>query len=213
MPKGSEELTNARKDEIINACASLYKTMGFKDITIRDIGAETSFTRTAIYNYFQTKEEIFLALLQREHEAWISNLEEITRENETMTIGDFSDAIAGSLEKRGCMLKLMSMNLYDMEGNSRMDNLVAFKVVYAQALRSVSGCLEKFFPQMTPGDIQEFLYVFFPFLFGVYPYTTATDKQKEAMELAHVNYAQYSVYEIVRSFVSRILQTFNKEHH
>lgn len=213
MPKGSEELTNARKDEIINACASLYKTMGFKDITIRDIGAETSFTRTAIYNYFQTKEEIFLALLQREHEAWISNLEEITREHETMTIGDFSDAIAGSLEKRGCMLKLMSMNLYDMEGNSRMDNLVAFKVVYAQALRSVSGCLEKFFPQMTPGDIQEFLYVFFPFLFGVYPYTTATDKQKEAMELTHVNYAQYSVYEIVRSFVSRILQTFNKEHH
>ena len=213
MPKGSEELTNARKDEIINACASLYKTMGFKDITIRDIGAETSFTRTAIYNYFQTKEEIFLALLQREHEAWISNLEEITREHETMTIGDFSDAIAGSLEKRGCMLKLMSMNLYDMEGNSRMDNLVAFKVVYAQALRSVSGCLEKFFPQMTPGDIQEFLYVFFPFLFGVYPYTTATDKQKEAMELAHVNDAQYSVYEIVRSFVSRILQTFNKEHH
>lgn len=213
MPKGSEELTNARKDEIINACASLYKTMGFKDITIRDIGAETSFTRTAIYNYFQTKEEIFLALLQREHEAWISNLEEITREHETMTIGDFSDAIAGSLEKRGCMLKLMSMNLYDMEGNSRMDNLVAFKVVYAQALRSVSSCLEKFFPQMTPGDIQEFLYVFFPFLFGVYPYTTATDKQKEAMELAHVNYAQYSVYEIVRSFVSRILQTFNKEHH
>lgn len=213
MPKGSEELTNARKDETINACASLYKTMGFKDITIRDIGAETSFTRTAIYNYFQTKEEIFLALLQREHEAWISNLEEITREHETMTIGDFSDAIAGSLEKRGCMLKLMSMNLYDMEGNSRMDNLVAFKVVYAQALRSVSGCLEKFFPQMTPGDIQEFLYVFFPFLFGVYPYTTATDKQKEAMELAHVNYAQYSVYEIVRSFVSRILQTFNKEHH
>lgn len=213
MPKGSEELTNARKDEIINACASLYKTMGFKDITIRDIGAETSFTRTAIYNYFQTKEEIFLALLQREHEAWISNLEEITREHETMTIGDFSDAIAGSLEKRGCMLKLMSMNLYDMEGNSRMDNLVAFKVVCAQALRSVSGCLEKFFPQMTPGDIQEFLYVFFPFLFGVYPYTTATDKQKEAMELAHVNYAQYSVYEIVRSFVSRILQTFNKEHH
>lgn len=213
MPKGSEELTNARKDEIINACASLYKTMGFKDITIRDIGAETSFTRTSIYNYFQTKEEIFLALLQREHEAWISDLEKITREHEEMTVGNFADALARSLEKRGCMLKLMSMNLYDMEGNSRMDNLVAFKVVYAQALRSVSGCLEKFFPQMTPGDIQEFLYVFFPFLFGVYPYTTATDKQKEAMELAHVNYAQYSVYEIVRSFVSRILQTFNKEHH
>ncbi len=74
MPKGSEELTNARKEEIINACASLYETMGFKDITIRDIGAKTSFTRTSIYNYFQTKEEIFLALLQREYEAWTLDL-------------------------------------------------------------------------------------------------------------------------------------------
>ena len=208
MPKGSEELTNARKDEIINACAFLYRTMGFKDITIRDIGAETSFTRTSIYNYFQTKEEIFLALLQREHEAWISDLEKITREHEEMTVGNFADALARSLEKRGCMLKLMSMNLYDMEGNSRMDNLVAFKEVYARALRSVSCCLEKFFPQMTVNDIQEFLYTFFPFLFGVYPYTTATDKQKEAMKIAHVNYAHYSVYEIVKYFVTKMLQKF-----
>ena len=59
MPKGSDALTNARKEEIIDACAALYETMGFRDITIRDIGAKTSFTRTSIYNYFQTKEEIF----------------------------------------------------------------------------------------------------------------------------------------------------------
>ena len=70
MPRGSEELTNARKEEIINACASLYETMSFRDITIRDIGEKTSFARTSIYNYFQTREEIFLALLKREHEMW-----------------------------------------------------------------------------------------------------------------------------------------------
>ena len=79
MPKGSEELTHARKEEIIDACAALYETMGFRDITIRDIGAKTSFTRTSIYNYFQTKEEIFLALLQREHERWSADLEELAR--------------------------------------------------------------------------------------------------------------------------------------
>ena len=51
MPKGSEELTNARKEEIINACASLYETMSFKEITIWDIGKKTSFSRTSIYNF------------------------------------------------------------------------------------------------------------------------------------------------------------------
>ena len=59
MPKGSKELTSARKDEIINACAALYETMSFREITLKEIGRQTSFTRTSIYNYFQTKEEIF----------------------------------------------------------------------------------------------------------------------------------------------------------
>lgn len=210
MPKGSEELTNARKEEIVNACASLYETMGFKDITIRDIGAKTSFTRTSIYNYFQTKEEIFLALLRREHEVWIADLEEIIRQNEVLSSEEFADKLAGTLEKRVCMLKLMSMNLYDMEGNSRMENLVDFKKAYADALRAVSRCLEKFFPAMSAGDIQAFLYAFFPFLFGVYPYTSHTDKQMKAMELAHVDNAQYSVYEIIRSFVIKMLKPFEQ---
>ena len=208
MPKGSEVLINARKEEIVNACAGLYETMGFKEITIRDIGAKTTFTRTSIYNYFQTKEEIFLALLSREHEAWIADLEDILRKNEALSASDFAELLARTLEKRGCMLKLMSMNLYDMEGNSRLENLVAFKKVYAGAIRALTCCLEKFFPAMTVNDIQDFLYALFPFLFGVYPYTSHTDKQRAAMELAHVNYVHYSVYEIVKSFVAKMLAEF-----
>ena len=208
MPRGSEELTNARKEEIVNACAALYETIGFRDMTIRDIAAKTTFTRTSIYNYFQTKEEIFLALLQREHELWIADLEAIVRSHETLSADGFADELSRTLEKRGCMLKLMSMNLYDMEGNSRIENLVAFKTVYAAAREAVAGCLKKFFPRMSDLDRQEFIYALFPFMFGVYPYTTASEKQKEAMELAHLDYPAYSIYEIVRAFVSRLLRTF-----
>ena len=111
MPKGSEESTNARKEEIIGACAALYETTSFKDITIRDIGAKTSFTRTSIYNYFQTKEEIFLALLQKEHEAWILDLEEMMKQNDSMSAEKFAGTMARILEKRRTMLKLLSMNI------------------------------------------------------------------------------------------------------
>ena len=47
MPKGSPELTNARKEEIIAACRKLYETMSFKEITLKEIGQQTSFTRTS----------------------------------------------------------------------------------------------------------------------------------------------------------------------
>lgn len=210
MPRGSEELTNARKEEIINACASLYEHMGFRDISIRDIGAETSFTRTSIYNYFQTKEEIFLALLQREYEIWFHDLELILHHDGDLPVGEFADRLAHTLEKRECMLKLMSMNLYDMEGNSRMDNLVSFKRVYADAFRTMRLCMEKYFPEMTPDDVNGFLYAFFPFMFGVYPYTKATEKQLEAMEIAQVDNPRYTIYGITRSFVEKMLGFMNR---
>ena len=208
MPKGSEEQTNARKEEIIHACAELYETMNLKDVTLKEIGAKTSFTRTLIYYYFHTKEEIFLALLQKEYETWIGDLNTIRKDYQKMSVEQFADELARSLERRSRLLKLMSMNHYDLEANSRMENLVAFKVAYGDSMRAVTCCLEKFFPNMTVNDIQEFIYAFFPFLFGIYPYTVVTDKQKEAMEKAHVNYVFLSIYEITKSMVIKLLNGF-----
>ena len=139
MPKGSEELTSTRKEEIINACAKLYETMNFKDVTIKEIGKATSFTRTSIYNYFQTKEEIFLAYMQREYEVWIAALRQMRTAHETMGRKEFAEVLAHSLEERGNLLKLMAMNHYDMEENSRMERLVEFKVIYGKALAEMQN--------------------------------------------------------------------------
>ena len=206
MPKGSPELTNARKEEIINACEELYKTMSFKDITMKDIGNATSFTRTSIYNYFQTKEEIFLALLQREYEMWIADLNRIMEENASLTKDEFADKLARSLESRGQLLKIMSMNHYDMESSCRRSRLTEFKVAYGESLHTVMRCLERYFPDMPVSEKQDFLYTFFPFMFGIYPYTVVTEKQRTAMEEAGVNYVFMTVYEITYHCIKCLLK-------
>ena len=61
---------------------------------------------------------------------------------------------------------------------------------------------------MTAADIREFELAFFPFLFGVYPYTSHSEKQKAAMELAGVEHEEYSVGRIVGDFVTRMLRSF-----
>ena len=106
MPKGSEELTRARKQEIIDACASLYEAMSFKEISIKEIGKATSLARTAIYHYFQTKEEIFLALLQQEYELWNSDLQKLHDAYDKISVENFAEELARSLEKRTRLLSL-----------------------------------------------------------------------------------------------------------
>ncbi len=205
MPRSSQELTNARREEIIRACASLYETMSFKDITIKEIGAVTSFTRTSIYNYFQTKEEIFLALFQQEYEKWTAELTQVAAENDALTNDELAKALALSLEKRSMLLKLLSMNLYDMEDNSRIERLVLFKKAYGNSIKAVAHLLEKFCPQMNETERQRFIYAFFPFIYGVYPYTTVTEKQQLAMQEAGINFTYHSVYEMVYACSKQLL--------
>ncbi len=205
MPKGSETLTAARKEEIIAACEQLYRRKSFKEITMKEIAQETSFTRTSIYNYFQTKEEIFLALLEKEYSLWIAQLRQLRMDHPVLSRADFADALARSLEERKTLLKLMSMNHYDLEENSRLERLVEFKTVYGQALTEVRRCLQQFFPEMDQKEQQFFLFSFFPFMFGIYPYTVVSEKQRKAMQLADVHYVYLTIYEITFAEVKKLL--------
>ena len=199
------KLADERKNEIINACEELYQTKSFKEITLKDISEKTTFSRPSIYNYFQTKEEIFLALLKREYERLLKDLEDIYVKNDKLEKQEFAKQIALSIEKREQLLKLLSMNLYDMEENSRMEQLVDFKKSYGETLKSIKKLLDKFFKKMKEEEKEKFIFSFFPLMYGIYPYTCATEKQKEAMKNAEVPFKFFSIYEIVYESIIKLL--------
>jgi len=205
MSRGSAALTCARREEILAACAKLYQTMSFKEITIKEIGAETSFTRTAIYNYFETKEEIFLALLQREYDLWVEAMQAVMGREETLSRDELARTLAATLTERPRLLRLLSMNLYDMEANSRPDRLAEFKAAFGASLKTVEQMVEKYVPQMDAEARSRFLYAFFPFIYGIYPYTSVTEKQKAAMEQAGIPYAYQSAYDLTYACLKRLL--------
>lgn len=205
MSKSSRTLTNARKEEIISACKKLYETESFKDITIRDIGNATTFGRTSVYNYFRTKEEIFLAVLQKEYEAWTEELEALACSGKALSRDEFAAELACTLARRELLLKILSMNLYDMEENSGENALREFKTAYGGSINAVAACLKAYCPEMNEKDREEFIYAFFPFVYGIYPYTSVTDKQKTAMEKAGLAYAEQTVYGIAYNFLKKLI--------
>ncbi len=205
MPKGSIELVNSRKEEILNAAIKLYQTKSFKDITLNDIAELTTFKRTSIYNYFETKEEIFLTLNKRQYEVWVNDLENIIQNNNVLSKDEIAQNIAYSLEKRKDLLRLM-MNHFDMEENSRLEILTEFKIAFGNSMKTLNRLLEKFCPQMQENDRTNFIYSLFPFIYGIYPYTTVSDKQKEAMDKADVGFIYHSIYEITYNSVKMLLK-------
>ena len=205
MKKITPEQIARKREEIINACEKLYQTMSFREITLKEIANITSFSRPTIYNYFETKEEIFLGLFQREYDRWNEDLTAILEGNDQLTKKELADHIANSLAGRKQLLKLLSMNNYDMEANSRQELLNTFKQSYGRSMHLMYMLLEKFRPDMGVTDIQNFIYTFYPFMFGIYPYTAVTEKQRTAMKESGINYVYQSVYELTYSCLIRLL--------
>ena len=124
---------------------------------------------------------------------------------EALTRSQLADRLARSLERREQLLKLLSMNNYDMEANSRQELLTSFKRSYGRSMALIRAILSRFCPDMGPGEVQGFIYVFFPYMFGIYPYARVTDKQRGAMKDANVAYTYQSIYDLAHACLARLL--------
>ena len=205
MPRVSRKMVKKRPGEIIDACRRLYRTMAFKEITLKEISKETSLSRPSIYNYFQTKEEIFLALLEEEYRLWADDLNQILS-HDGYDILSFAVAISESIVKRETLLKILCMNLYEIEENSREERLIEFKKHYGRTIDLIDRSLRKFFPAIAQDKREEFIYELYPFLYGLYPYIYPTAKQRSAMEKAGMKPRESGIEELTEKLVRNMLE-------
>ena len=205
MPRISQEESDARRTEIIDACAALYRSESYHDITMTQVAANVHFGRANIYNYFRNKDEILLALLRREHELWAQDLRALAASAIGLDDETVAERLAERLERRTQMLKLLAMNLYDMEQNSRVEHLVEFKRAYASVIEALHELITTVKPDWDAPHIDRFTLALMPFLHGIYPYAFHSDKQLKAMREAGMTESDRSVRALVRDFTLTLL--------
>lgn len=66
MPKISAEAREQRRDEILEAARRCFATYGYEGATVVRLERETGLSRGAIFNYFPSKDDIFLTLAERD---------------------------------------------------------------------------------------------------------------------------------------------------
>ena len=205
MPKVTEEHKENRKQEIIDACETIYQERGFTAVNIKEISTATSFTRPAIYSYFETKDEILLALLNREYTKWIASLEEAEQQIKEGNKEDTASLIAHTLDDREILLRIQNMNLFEMEINCRVERLAEFKVLYRTVVETLTRIAQAYSPHSTEDETARFCMNFNSFLFGVYPFVYHTEKQLKAMELADVPHFDTTIFDMAYGCLLKLL--------
>lgn len=67
MPKLSEEAKQARRERILDGARRCFARHGYEGATVARLEEETGLSRGAIFNWYPSKEALFLALATREN--------------------------------------------------------------------------------------------------------------------------------------------------
>jgi AcrR family transcriptional regulator len=73
-PKVSQQYKQEVRDKILEAAETLFSKKGYYDTSMDEIVEESGLSKGAIYGYFRSKEELFVALQARQLEASLEQL-------------------------------------------------------------------------------------------------------------------------------------------
>jgi AcrR family transcriptional regulator len=79
MPRVKPEHKAARRAQIVRAARTCFARSGYHKTTLQDVFAEAGLSAGCVYNYFQSKEELMLAIAEERHDderRWIASASE-----------------------------------------------------------------------------------------------------------------------------------------
>lgn len=81
MPRVPAEHLTARRQQILAAAEACFSRNGFHKTTMQEIIEASELSAGAIYNYFNSKEEIIESIAQERHHSELEDIGEITAES------------------------------------------------------------------------------------------------------------------------------------
>lgn len=182
--RNAEDIALRRK-EIVDACERLYQEKDYHDINLKSIASKTVLSRPSLYNYFSSKEEIFLALLGRYFLHFGSEMEEDFSDPKA-TFDELADKLTETYFHHLRLMELISVHLTDIETHCSMEELTAFKKIWSVFVQNTKKALLVYRPSLKPDQIDFFQKSLTSLFFGVYPIIHPLPIQVEAMKKAGI---------------------------
>lgn len=86
VPKVSDDHKRIVKDKILNSAEILFSEKGYYDTSMDSIVDKSGFSKGAIYSYFTSKEDLFLALQEKQLSSSLENLEALFEPSDSALI-------------------------------------------------------------------------------------------------------------------------------
>lgn len=137
-----------RRQAIIAAAHTLAQKNILSGISMSNIAEQAGLAKGTLYLYFETKEEVFLALTQDLLNNWFDILDESLRQTPKHSARSLALIIAASLNQNPLLMQLLGMLHGELEVKSSYQAVLAFKQFLATRLPITGQLIEQTLPTL-----------------------------------------------------------------
>jgi AcrR family transcriptional regulator len=150
------EQKEERVSAILKAAAELYETRDFEDVHMGAIAARVGLAKASLYEYFSTKDDVFLALAAREVENWTTDVESRLGRLRRPDADRIAAALTAALRGQATLLRLRLTVRNIVERRKAAPAVVDFNRSFVACMQRAAAALNAACPQLTPEEVTEF---------------------------------------------------------
>lgn len=140
-----------RREHILKTALELWHTRTFATFTMAEVAAQSSLAKGTLYLYFETKEELLLALLDAQLDAWFTTLD-ARLAGGPYDVAQAAELIAATTERQPALARLLPIAASILEHNIPLDSARAYKARLLSRSAHSAALLERQLAFLAPGD-------------------------------------------------------------
>lgn len=139
-----DDLKALRREDLLNAAAQAFDALDYDAITMASVAGRAGVAKGTAYLYFNTKEELFLAVMQADMVGWFDAFDAfLARPVPADRVAALVEGLAVTLEQRPRLLRLIGLAHAVLERNVNDEVAQRFKRLLAQRVAVSGGAVER----------------------------------------------------------------------
>lgn len=179
------EQKEVRRNAILDAARALFSELKYEEISLNAIAREAGISKPNVYNYFASREEIFLAIFEVEHGRFVERLlTRLKRLRGKEMVSGIARVWTETAIEHPEFMELLPQLAISLEENSSVEQLVAFKKVTDENSIALIHELARIHPELDAETWGSVVSLAACLMTGLWPFTTPSDHVREAKEKA-----------------------------
>ena len=177
-----DEDKQLRRQAILAAAQALLPGQAEKLASVEDVARQAGLAKGTMYLYFNTKEEIYLAVHEQQMNGFFDTLEALlTRQRSRSSLKRLTRDVVAAIRQHPGFLPL-AVQCPEFERNADLDIIAAFKARTGQRLQRIGATMELIYPRLKKGEGARLLIRSYAQMLGLWQLTAPSAHRQKLLE-------------------------------